>query len=70
MIYAAEIATETDLYIVADKDGRQFLHRYTYLLNWLGDDVDTEAVGTVDCDDYDDALRRITLGQWEYSQRV
>lgn len=70
ILFAAEIATETSFVIYVDmfKDGLQ-----SRIDGFLGDDFPDDydlAIGSVDCDDFEDGIERVRRGDWEWSQRV
>ncbi len=70
MLFAAEVATETSYFVLVDQSEYTLFQRLATLLDFIDDEDCTESSGTVDCDDFDDAVERVRLGQWSYSQRV
>lgn len=70
ILFAAEVATETSYFVIVDKCEDTLFGRLEALIDFVDDEDYTESSGTVECDDFDDALDLIRLGQWSYSQRV
>ena len=72
VLFAAEVATGEGYHVLVDESEDTLYERFDALIDSLPDDTDCydSAFGTVECNDIEDAIDRIRLGQWSYSQRV
>jgi|TARA_R110000765_G_C18852542_1_gene599079 hypothetical protein len=70
MFYAYEIATDTDYHMGVDRSEEARDNRMYSIMRIIGLDWSTHAIGTVEADNVDDAIKAIRLGKWTYSQLV
>lgn len=68
-MFAAEIATETDYFVLLDENEESLGHRVDALLEFLDKEDYTLAIGTVDSYGYDDGLNKVHSGAWNYTLR-
>ena len=68
MIFAAEIVTKTSYTVIVNKDEELLFAEFEEFLDYFDDDDGVCSTGVVDCDDTEEAIDRLRLAQWSYSE--